>query len=100
MKKLCNVSEVEDGLPLKVDVDGYPQLAVYLVDGKFYVTDNLCTHGNAELTDGFQEGDMIECPFHGGSFCISTGEAQNLPCEEPLKTYKVDVVDEQIFLVE
>ena len=100
MIKLCNIDDLEVDLPFLVEVDGYPQLAVYIVEGSFYVTDNLCTHGNALLTDGFQEGDTIECPFHGGSFSITTGEAKNLPCEEPLKVYNTKVDNGQIFIDE
>ncbi|MBV1900557.1 MAG: non-heme iron oxygenase ferredoxin subunit [Kordiimonadaceae bacterium] len=100
MVKLCSVDDVEADLPFPVEVDGYPPLAVYLIDGAFHVTSNTCTHGNAMLTDGFQEGDTIECPFHGGSFCIKTGAAKNLPCEEPLSVYKVQVDEGQIFITE
>ena len=99
MIKLCNVDEVEEGMPVGVEVEGFPKLAVYNIDGTFYVTDNLCTHGNALLTDGFQEGDIIECPFHGGSFCVKTGVAKNLPCEEPLKVYEVHVENGEILLL-
>ena len=28
-------------------------IALYSVDGAVYATDNLCTHGNARLCDGF-----------------------------------------------
>lgn len=49
--------------------------AIYKVDGAIYVTDNLCTHGNARLCDGFLEGHEIECPLHQGRFDIRTGTA-------------------------
>jgi naphthalene 1,2-dioxygenase ferredoxin component len=38
-------------------------IAFYGVDGQPYATDNLCTHGNARLCEGFFEGHEIECPF-------------------------------------
>lgn len=31
-------------------------LALYSVEGAFYATDNICTHGHARLCDGFLEG--------------------------------------------
>lgn len=70
-----------------------PALAVYNVDGELFVTDNMCTHGNAMLTDGYQDGGIIECPFHGGSFDIATGAAKAFPCQVPIKTYAVTIND-------
>lgn len=94
--KLCKTEEVEEGAPVAANPEGFPALAVYLIGGDFFVTDNICTHGNALLTDGFQEGDVIECPFHGGSFDIKTGEAAAFPCQTPIKTYPVTVVDDYV----
>lgn len=34
---------------------------------------------------------IIECPFHGGTFDIRTGEAIDFPCVLPLKSYPVTV---------
>ena len=69
------------------------EVALYGVDGEVYATDNICTHGNAMLTDGYQDGGTIECPFHGGAFDIATGAATVFPCQIPLKTYAVEVDD-------
>ncbi len=44
------------------------QIAIYNVEGEIYATDNICTHAFALLTDGFLDGDVIECPLHGGCF--------------------------------
>lgn len=95
---LCKVDEVSEGTPLSVNMDGFPTLAVYEVGGEYYVTDNLCTHGNAMLTDGYQEGDEIECPFHGGAFSIKTGEPTAFPCQIAIKTYPVTVENGEIYI--
>lgn len=91
--RLCRIEEVKDGEPFAVHIMGLPPFAVYEVDGAYFVTDNVCTHGNAMLTDGYQEGGTIECPFHGGAFDIRTGAATVFPCQIPLKTYQVSVDD-------
>lgn len=90
--RLCEVADVQEGEPLGVFLDGIPALAVYNVDGDIFVTANMCTHGNAMLSDGYQDGDVIECPFHGGSFDIKTGAPKAFPCQIAIKTYSV-VVD-------
>lgn len=91
--RLCQVADVKEGEPVGVYIEQMPALAVYNVDGEVFVTDNLCTHGNAMLTDGYQDGGIIECPFHGGSFEIATGAAKAFPCQVPLKTYAVTIDD-------
>lgn len=91
--RLCEVSDVKEGEPIQVLLEQMPALAVYKVDEEIFVTDNLCTHGNAMLSDGYQEGDVIECPFHGGSFEIKTGTPKAFPCKMPIKTYPVMIED-------
>ncbi|MBT5701781.1 MAG: non-heme iron oxygenase ferredoxin subunit [Gammaproteobacteria bacterium] len=86
---LCKTEEVVEGTPLAITADGFPPLAAYLHEGTYYVTDNTCTHGMAMLTEGYQDGHEIECPFHGGAFDITNGEAVSFPCQIALKSYTV-----------
>lgn len=95
--RLCSASEVSPGEMMRVDTEAGDMLAVYNVDGNFFVTSNLCTHGVATLTDGWLEDHTIECPQHGGCFDIRTGEATLFPCEKPLQTYKVTREGDEIF---
>ena len=94
--KLCPMTEVEEEKPVRVTEEQFPPLAVYVVDGEYYVTDDTCTHSVASLCDGYQEGDEIECPFHGGAFNIKTGEAISFPCTQPIAVYKVVIEDEYV----
>jgi ethylbenzene dioxygenase ferredoxin component len=96
--KLCAVSEVLTDEPKRIEIENFPPLAVYALDGEFYVTDDTCTHGMASLADGYLEGEEIQCPFHGGAFSIKTGEATEFPCSDPLKTYQVSVQDDDIYI--
>ena len=66
-------------------------IAVYNIDGQFYATDNICTHAQALLSDGWLEGDIIECPLHGGSFEVKTGKGVAAPVTCDLKTFPVRV---------
>lgn len=91
--QLCKISEIEPGEMLRVDVDGAPPIAVYNLNGEFYATSNICTHATAMLTDGYLDGDIVECPVHGGTFNVRSGAAVDFPCEVALKTYEVAVED-------
>ena len=69
-------------------------IAIYNVDGKFYATDDLCTHGGASLTeDGTLSGCIIECSWHFGSFNVTTGEVVTTPCNRDLRTYPMSEVE-------
>ena len=69
---------------------------VYNVAGEIFATDNICTHAFAMLTDGFLDGDVIECPLHGGCFKVKTGEGMGAPISENVKTYPVRMNGETI----
>ena len=86
---LCSTAEVAPGAALKVEIDDLA-LAVFNVDGQFYVTDDACTHGPGSLSEGYIEDDVVECNFHNGQFNIRTGEVVSPPCMVPVKTYPVD----------
>ena len=75
---------------------GDHQIALYDVAGQVFATDNLCTHAHAFLTDGSLQGEIVECPLHGGRFSVRTGEGQGPPIPCDLKTYPVRVVDGEI----
>ena len=92
---LCDAAEVAPGNALKVEADGLT-LAVFNVDGDFYVTDDMCTHGPGSLSEGYIEGDVVECNFHNGQFNIRTGEVVLPPCMVPVKTYPVTIVEGKV----
>jgi len=93
--ELCSADEVAEGAALKVEAHGLT-LAVFNVDGQYYVTDDLCTHGPGSLSEGYIEGDVVECNFHNGQFNIKTGEVVAPPCMIPIKTYKTIVDGDRV----
>ena len=95
--ELCSTSEVSAGGALKVETDGLI-LAVFNVDGAFFVTDDTCTHGPGSLSEGYITDDVVECDFHNGAFNIKTGEVVAPPCMIPLKTYPATVEDGKVFI--
>ena len=95
--ELCKADEVAEGTALKVEVADLI-LAVFNIEGTFYVTDDTCTHGPGSLSDGFIDGDVVECNFHSGQFDIKTGEVVAPPCMVPVKTYPVTVENGAVFI--
>jgi nitrite reductase/ring-hydroxylating ferredoxin subunit len=72
------------------------EIAVYNVDGEIYATDNICSHAMAFLTDGYLDGDIVECPLHAGRFEVKTGKGLGPPIPCDIKSFPVRVVDDEI----
>ena len=93
--ELCKTSDVDEGAAIKVETHNLV-LAVFNLNGAFYVTDDQCTHGPGSLSEGLICDDTVECDFHNGSFNIKTGKAVEPPCIIPLKTYPVKVENDTV----
>ena len=94
---LCAAADVSPGEALKVETGGL-SLAVFNVDGAFFVTDDACTHGPGSLSEGYLDGHVIECDFHNGAFDVRTGEVVAPPCMIPVKTYRAVVEDGRVLI--
>ena len=95
--ELCSAADVAPGGVIKVERQGL-ELAVFNVDGEFYVTDDHCTHGPGLLSEGDVDGDIVECNFHGGQYNIRTGAVVLPPCFVPVKTYPAVVRDGKVVI--
>lgn len=89
---LCSVDDVPEGGCLKVDKEGL-SVAIFNIQGDFYVIDDACTHGPGSLSEGYLDGFDIECDFHQGCFDVRTGEPTAPPCFVPVRSYEVSVHD-------
>lgn len=95
--ELCKTNDVAAGTALKVETAGLT-VAVFNLDGEFYVTDDTCTHGPGSLSEGFIDGEVVECNFHNGQFNIKTGEVVSPPCMIPVKTYRTIVENGTVYI--
>jgi naphthalene 1,2-dioxygenase system ferredoxin subunit len=73
-------------------------IALYNAGGEIFATDNICTHGQARLCEGFLEGHEIECPLHQGRFDIRTGQPSCAPVTESIRSYPVRIEGGRVFL--
>ena len=97
--RACRAADLGKEEVLQFD-HGNRMIAIYhSPDGAYFATDGYCTHERTELTDGLVNGYEIECPRHFGSFDYRTGKAVLAPACIDLKTYKVQVDDEVVFVL-
>lgn len=96
LRKVAGIDQLQNGV-LKVEIDGEEILLIK--DGeKIYALSNICSHQEKELSSGFLENGVWVCPHHGARFDIKTGEALSMPAVEGIKSYKVEIKGNDIFI--
>ena len=75
---------------------GTREVAVFDAQEGIFVSLSRCTHGAANLCDGYFDGTYIECPLHQGLFDVRTGEAKAAPARVPLKMINCRVIDKVV----
>ena len=94
---VCAAAELMPG-DMKCVLIGDTRILLANVDGKVYATSDICSHALANLSEGFLEGAVVECPLHGAQFDVTTGKALSPPADRDIKTYEVTVADGRIFV--
>jgi ethylbenzene dioxygenase ferredoxin component len=95
--RVCAQADVAPESVQAFDV-GDRRLAVFQIGGHFFITDDECTHASASLADGMLDGDVIECAVHMGAFHVPTGAVKAPPCAVALRTYKVLLQGDDIYV--
>lgn len=94
--KIASVNDLRLGGSKVVETD-VGNMAFFNVNGSFFATSNTCLHKGGPLGEGSLIGPVVSCPWHGWEYNISTGENLTNP-SRPLKTYRVFVEDNEIFI--
>jgi len=95
--KIGNVGGLAPGTMTRVQIGGRCILLAN-VNGRFFATDDTCTHEDASLSAGSLRGELVKCPLHGSRFNVCTGQAMEEPAQENLRTYTVRVDGESILI--
>lgn len=95
--RVATLDELPVGAIQCVGVAGEP-VALYNIEGTVCATSDTCTHGRASLSQGYLDGDVIECPLHQGLFHVPSGKAMGPPATVDIKTYVVRVSNGEIFV--
>jgi nitrite reductase/ring-hydroxylating ferredoxin subunit len=98
--RACDADELNSADPFAFDY-GEKKIMLARFKNTVYATDRICTHAYADLSTGFMNEDerTITCPLHMSSFKLEDGVPQNLPAEEPLKTYKTEIRDKAVYVM-
>lgn len=68
---------------------GY-RVAVFNVGGAIHAIDDVCPHRNGPLSEGYLDGFLITCPWHGWQFDVRDGRCDTISGHE-VRSYAVRV---------
>jgi nitrite reductase/ring-hydroxylating ferredoxin subunit len=88
-------SEIADHSCKGVELEGR-RIAIFNLGGKFFAVDDACSHEGGSLSEGYIEGEEVECPWHAAHFNIKTGKVCCPPAADDLAVYKVRIVGDHI----
>ena len=95
LRRVCAVADLPPGGVKLIDD---PAIAVFNVEGSLFAISDICTHAEASLSEGTLEGEIVECPLHGATFDLRTGEALTPPAIEPVQTFPVVTQGDEIYV--
>ena len=97
-QKALSLSELTQDTAVRVEIDGVPMAVVLDSNGEVHAIGDTCTHGDISLSDGFVEGETLECWAHGSAFSLRTGRPLNLPAYEPVPVYQVTIDGDDVLI--
>ena len=98
--RLCALEALVEGQATRIDIEGH-RIAVAMVDGQVFAIGDRCSHANFSLAEGYLsvDGCSLECPKHGSSFSLTTGQPDSLPAIKPVPVYDVSVEGDDVVVV-
>ena len=98
--RVCSRDEIAPGAARRFDVDGHC-IAIVRIGDDFYAIGDRCSHADYSLSEGdvWEEEREIECPKHGSTFSLITGEPQTLPATQPVPVYTLQVEGDDVSVV-
>lgn len=93
-----SINEIPLGKTKRVELGQGQRVLICNVNGELFAVDDRCTHEDSSLYLGCLKGEIIHCSLHGGQFNVKTGAAVAEPAEGKLKTYRLTLKDQRIYL--
>ena len=94
--RVAAAAQVAPGQCSSVEAEGR-ELALCNSAGTYYAIDNTCPHRGGPLGEGYLEGNVLTCPWHGWSYDVTTGVCPINP-NVAVKTYPVKVEGADVFV--
>jgi 3-phenylpropionate/trans-cinnamate dioxygenase ferredoxin subunit len=99
--EVAKTTDIPEGEARRFVVNRIEIAVANLGNGTFLAVDDICSHAEASVSEGEVDVDMetIECPRHGSTFDLRTGQPKTLPATLPIVTFPVKV-DGDLIMIE
>ena len=97
-QRVCALSDLVQDEARRVEVDGVAIAVVLDSNGEVHAIGDVCTHGDISLSEGFVDGESLECWAHGSAFSLRTGKPLNLPAYEPVPVFAVTIDGDDVLI--
>jgi 3-phenylpropionate/trans-cinnamate dioxygenase ferredoxin component len=97
--RVCSATDVPAPSSRRFELEGH-RLCVVHLDDDWYVIGDRCSHADWSLSEGdlWVDEREIECPKHGSTFDLRTGEPLALPATKPVPVYDVRVEGDDVLV--
>jgi len=98
--RVCETKDVPPGEARRFHLDGREIAVVNLGEEGFRALDAICSHEKYYLDEGEVDVDFetIECPKHGSTFDLNTGNPRTLPATQPVDVFPVTTDGDDILI--
>ncbi len=97
-QRVCSLTDLVQDEARRVEVDGVAIAVVLDSNGEVHAIGDVCTHGDISLSEGFVDGETLECWAHGSAFSLRTGKPLNLPAYEPVPVFAVVIDGDDVLI--
>jgi len=95
--RVASLSDVPAGTLKAASAKGQP-LVLANVDGTICALEDRCSHEEFPLSDGELDGGDLICLYHGARFDACSGRNKGLPAVRPVRSFRVEVRDGEVFV--
>ncbi|HJR98909.1 MAG TPA: non-heme iron oxygenase ferredoxin subunit [Actinomycetota bacterium] len=98
--RVCETKDVPAGEARRFHLDGREIAVVNLGEEGFRALDAICSHEKYYLDEGEVDVDFetIECPKHGSTFDLNSGNPRTLPATQPVDVFPVTTDGDDILI--
>jgi 3-phenylpropionate/trans-cinnamate dioxygenase ferredoxin component len=97
--RLAAVSELETDQGFRVELGDEEAVGlIRTADGDVHAVEDVCSHEDYPLSEGWVEDHTVECALHGSRFDLRTGEPNSPPAVRPVRIFPVRVDGEDVLV--
>jgi nitrite reductase/ring-hydroxylating ferredoxin subunit len=89
---VATAADVPVGQGTRVEVGGRGVALFNAGGGRFFACGAVCPHEDGPLAEGWLEGDLVVCPWHGYDFDLTSGRCR-VDDDLGIPVYAVRIVD-------